>query len=77
MRARFVRIYELIGFVGPKRVDIPQVKHVTGPLWEMHTTGQDSIPHALHVAVWETSIVIVQVFIKKTQQTPCREINLA
>ncbi|MCY4386761.1 MAG: type II toxin-antitoxin system RelE/ParE family toxin [Desulfurellaceae bacterium] len=35
MRARFVRICELIEAVGLERVGAPYVRHLTGPLWEM------------------------------------------
>ncbi len=41
MRARFVRISELIAAVGLERVREPYVKHLQGPLWEMRMTGRD------------------------------------
>ena len=77
MRARFVRICELIEAVGLDRVGMPYVKHLTGPLWEMRLVGQDGIARGLYVAVREKRIVVVRVFIKKTRQTPRREIDLA
>ena len=47
MRARFVRISNLIAEVGLQHVGAPHVKHVTGPLWEMRMTGKDGISRAL------------------------------
>ena len=47
MRARFVRISELIAAVGLERVREPYVKHVQGSLWEMRLTGRDGISRAL------------------------------
>ena len=41
MRARFVRISELIEAVGLERVGAPHIKHVTGLLWEMRMKGRD------------------------------------
>lgn len=77
MRARFVRICELIAAVGLERVGAPHIKHLTGPIWEMRMTGKDGISRALYVAVRGKRVVVVRVFLKKTQKTPRREIDLA
>ncbi len=77
MRARFVRIGELIAAVGLERVGAPHVRHLTGPLWEMRMKGRDGISRALYVVVRERRIVVVRVFVKKTQKTPRREIDVA
>jgi len=76
-RARFVRISELIAAVGLERVGAPYIKHLTGPLWEMRMKGRDGISRALYVAARDKRVVVVRVFIKKTQKTPRREIDLA
>ena len=49
IRARFARICRLIATVGLERVGTPHVRHLTGPLWEMHLTGRDGIARALYV----------------------------
>lgn len=77
MRARFVRISELIAAVGLDRVGAPHVRHLTGPLWEMRLTGRDGISRALYVTVRGRRVVVVRVFIKKTRKTPRSEIDLA
>ncbi|MYD59513.1 MAG: type II toxin-antitoxin system RelE/ParE family toxin [Gemmatimonadetes bacterium] len=77
MRARFVRISELIAAVGLERVGAPYVKHLTGPLWEMRLKSKDGIARALYVTIRDKRVIVVRVFIKKTQKTPRREINLA
>ncbi|WP_366658522.1 type II toxin-antitoxin system RelE/ParE family toxin [Fodinicurvata sp. EGI_FJ10296] len=77
MRARFVRISELIEAVGLEPLGAPHVKHLEGPLWEMRMKGRDGISRALYVAVQDKRVVVVRVFIKKTQKTPRREIDLA
>lgn len=77
MRARFVRISELIATRGLERVGAPHIRHLTGPLWEMRMKGRDGISRALYVAVRDKRVVVVRVFIKKTQKTPRREIDLA
>ena len=60
-----------------ERVTEPHVKHVQGPLWEMRMKGRDGISRALYVTAVGQRVVVVRVFIKKTQKTPNREIQLA
>ena len=76
-RARFVRISELIAAVGLDHVGAPHVRHLTGPLWEMRMRGRGSVSRALYVTVREQRVVVVRAFVKKTQRTPRREIELA
>ena len=77
MRARFVRICELIEAVGLKRVGVPYIRHVTGRLWKMRMKDRDGISRVLYVTVQGKRVVVVRVFIKKTRQTPRQEIDLA
>lgn len=77
MRARFVHISRLIEEFGLERVHEPHVKHVRGSLWEMRLTGRAGISRALYVTAVARRVVVVRVFVKKTQSTPNREIELA
>lgn len=77
MRARLTRVSAFIEAVGLERVGEPHVKHIRGPLWEMRLTGRDGISRALYVTAAGKKVVIVRVFVKKTQKTPRQEIELA
>ena len=77
IRARFVRICELLERAGPRRVGGPYVRHLTGPLWEIRMGGRDKIARAMYVTGRGKRVIVVRVFIKKTQKTPRREIDLA
>ncbi|MCY3758292.1 MAG: type II toxin-antitoxin system RelE/ParE family toxin [Acidobacteria bacterium] len=77
MRARFVRICELIASVGLERMSGPHVKRLTGPLWGMRMRGQGGIARALYVSTKNRRVVVVRAFVKKTMRTPRREIELA
>ena len=77
MRARLVRISELIEAVGLENVGEPHVKHVEGPLWEIRLKGRAGISRALYVTAVGKRLVIVRAFVKKTERTPRREIELA
>lgn len=76
-KARFLRIGELIEALGLEHVGEPHVKHIEGALWEMRLKGRDGISRALYVVARPKRIVVVRVYIKKTQKTPRREIELA
>lgn len=76
-RARLAHIASLIEEMGLERVGEPHVKHLQGRLWEMRLTGKSGISRALCVVVTARRVIIVRVFVKKTQRTPRHEIDLA
>jgi phage-related protein len=77
IRARFVRFGELASQVGLENLREPQVKHLEGKLWEIRLAGRDGIARALYITAVGKRIVVVRVFVKKTQKTPPAEIRLA
>ena len=77
MLARFHYISKMIEDFGLERVREPHVKHLRGALWEMRMKGRDGISRALYVTAAGRRVVVVRVFIKKTQNTPRQEIELA
>ena len=77
MKAKFEQIAHLISEHGLRNVGMPYVRHLQDKLWEMRLKGRDGISRALYVTALEERVVVVRVFIKKTQKTPPREIRLA
>jgi phage-related protein len=77
MRARFRRIVELMQAHGLERMREPHVKHLEGPVWEMRMSGRDGISRALYVTASGRRVVVLRAFVKRTQRTPRREIDLA
>ena len=77
MLARFHYISQLIEEFGLERVREPHVKHLRGTIWEMRMKGKDGISRALYATAVGKRVVVVRLFIKKTQKTPSREIELA
>ena len=77
MRARFVRVAELIETVGLPSVREPHVKHLRGAIWEIRLKGKAGIARALYATIRGQRVVVVRVFVKKTQKTPGSEIDLA
>jgi phage-related protein len=77
VRASFERIVHLIEVHGLEKVREPYLKHLEGPIWEMRMKGRDGIARAAYVTAKGRRVVIVHVFVKKTQKTPRREIEIA
>lgn len=76
-QARFSRVRDLIQRQGLNSVHFPHVRHIEGELWEIRLKGADGISRALYVVATGKRVVVVRVFVKKTEKTPRREIDLA
>jgi phage-related protein len=70
MKARFLRIAELLEDFGPQHVGMPHVRPLEGKLWEMRMQGRDGIARAIYAAVQGRTLLVLHVFVKKTQTTP-------
>jgi phage-related protein len=77
IRARFERIVHLIEGYGLEHLGEPYVKHLEGRLWEMRMKGRDGIARAVYVTATGRRVVVVHVFVKKSQKTPRRELEIA
>ncbi|NYZ13429.1 type II toxin-antitoxin system RelE/ParE family toxin [Azospirillum sp. RWY-5-1] len=77
LRARFVRIAQLLEEYGPFAVREPHVKPLGDKLWEMRMKGKDGIARAVYVTAVERRLVVLHVFAKKTQKTPASALATA
>jgi phage-related protein len=77
MRARLARMTDVIGQHGILNLPRDWVKPLGDKLWELRITGKDGIARAIYVTATGQRVVIVRIFIKKTQKTPQRELELA
>lgn len=77
VQARFQWIVHLIEVRGLEQVHRPYIGHLDGPIWEIRMKGRDGIARALYVTAKGQRVVVVRVFVKKTQKTPPAEIRLA
>jgi phage-related protein len=77
MQARFLRFAEIIEQVGFQGLPRDSVRHLEGKLWELRMAGRDGISRSIYVTAAGQRVVVVRVFIKKTQKTPQRELELA
>lgn len=67
-------LIEAVGFEG---LPHDTVKHLDGKLWEIRVKAKSGISRSIYVTVAGRRVVIVRVFVKKTQKTPQRELDTA
>ncbi len=77
MQARFLRIAEMLEEFGPQHVGLPHIRPLESKLWEMRMQGRDGIARAVYVAVHGRRLLVLHVFVKKTQTTPRSAIETA
>ena len=77
MRARFLRIADMLQEFGPHQVGLPHVRPLEGKLWEMRMQGRDGIARAVYVAMHGRRLLVLHVFVKKTQTTPRKALDTA
>ena len=77
MRARLSRLSSIIEQTGFGGLPRDSVKHLEDKLWELRITGRDGIARAVYLTATGRRVVIVHAFVKKTQKTPQRELELA
>ena len=77
LRSKFLRIADMIEGYGLEKMHEPYVKHLQGKIWEMRLKGRDGIARSLYITAVGRRVVVVRTFVKKTQETPRREIEIA
>ena len=77
MRASFERNVGMIRANGLERMHEPYVKHIEGKIWEMRLKDRDGIARSLYMAATGRRVAVLRTFIKKTEKTPRREIEIA
>lgn len=75
-KAKAFRIVQYIKEYGLIAV-IPHIKKLTGtPFWEIRILGEDSV-RILYITRREKKILLLHAFVKKTNKTPSKEIEIA
>jgi phage-related protein len=76
VRADFRNIAVLMVAHGPN-IGMPHTRAMGGGLFEVRAKGREGIGRALFCTVIERRIVILHGFIKKTEQTPAHDLEIA
>ncbi len=76
VRACFMRIAQTMTVHGPD-LGMPHTRAMGGGLFEVRAKGREGIGRAFYCTVIGQRIVILHAYIKKTEQTPARELETA
>jgi len=76
-KAKFLHIAEMLENFGPENVRDPYCKSLGHKLWEIRMKGRAGIARAIYVTAKAKKIMILHAFVKKTQKTPKRAIEIA
>ena len=74
--ARYLRYVDLMTAHGPN-LGMPHTRAMGEGLFELRVTGQEGIARVFYCTVVQRRIVMLHVFIKKSQKTPKRELEIA
>jgi len=69
LRARLLRLMEMVEKVGLDHMREPHVKHVEGKLWELRAKAPGGIARGLYVAATGRRVVVLHVFAKKSAKS--------
>lgn len=62
---------------GPFKVGMPHIKSLNNKLWEIRVSGRDGIARGIYVVTIGKRVVVVHIFIKKTQHIPAKAMDTA
>jgi phage-related protein len=77
MQTRFARFGTMIEEHGIAAMREPYAKHLSGKLWELRLKGRDGIARSIYVTASGRRVIVLRTFIKKTEKTPSREMDIA
>ena len=77
LRARMLRLMQMIEEHGLEQVQAPHVRHLDGKLWELRAKAAEGIARGVYVAVQGRRVIVLHAFEKKTEKTPLRALALA
>ena len=77
LQARLVRLLEMIETVGLEQLREPHVKHLEGKLWELRAKATEGIARGLYVTIAGRRVIVLHVFVKKSQKTPRGALEIA
>ena len=77
IRSKFVRISGLLEQFGPQNVGMPHIRSLGDKFWEIRVSGRGGIARGIYLYAKGKKIIVLHVFIKKTQKTPLAALEIA
>jgi phage-related protein len=76
-QGKLVRMIDAVQMLGPMGLPRDWSKSLGDGLWELRLQGRNGIARAIYVTATARRVVIIRVFVKKTQKTPVHELEMA
>lgn len=77
LKGRMLRLITLVEEHGLSALHAPHGRQIEGKLWEMRVIAAEGIARGFYVTERDSRLVVLHVFVKKSQQTPKRHIEIA
>jgi len=77
IRSKFVRVSGLLEQFGPQNVGMPHIRSLGDKFWEIRVSGQDGSARRIYIYSSGKKIIVLHVFIKKTQKIPLAALEMA
>ena len=77
LRVRLIRLLEMVENVGLEMLRAPHVRHLEGRLWELRVRAKGGIARGIYVTAVGRRVVVLHVFVKKSQKMPRRALATA
>lgn len=77
LRARMLRLLEVVENVGLEALRAPHVRQLEGKLWELRVRAEGGIARGIYVTAAGRRVVVLHVFTKKSRKTPRRALATA
>jgi phage-related protein len=79
VKAKILRIVDMLVEYGPTNVREPYVKHLEGhkKLYEIRAKGKDGIGRVFYFTWYGEKIILLHGFMKRSMKTPHREIDVS
>jgi phage-related protein len=74
--ARYLRLADLMIEFGPN-LGMPHTRAMGEGLFELRVQGREGIARVFYCTVVQRRVIMLHVFIKKSQKTPKRELDIA
>ncbi len=77
LQARLIRLMEMVEQVGLEQMHEPHIKHIEGKIWELRAKASEGIARGLYVTMTGRRVVVLHVFVKKSQKMPRSALDIA
>ena len=77
LKGRLLRLIDVVQRAGLEQLREPHARHLEGKLWELRVSAAEGIARGIYVTQVGRRVVVLHVFVKKSQKTPARALNLA